>query len=161
MVKSIFIQNEITKFNKNFFTTHKKKYGCKGIGRVLWLKAFREVKVDSSYKKNRQFYNRKFTYKLPSGIEAESYINKKSKSKSNSTTIKLIGLKNEYLNESNQKIETIAQRIIEHCFEYFVGKSTIPEITISGYDDPRTEKIIRLKVCSLIKEINRIIIRTS
>ncbi len=159
-IKNIYITDNGIGFNdenfkhfKRVFTTHKKKYGCKGIGRVLWLKAFREVKVDSSYKKNRQFYNRKFTYKLPSGIEAESYINKKSKSKSNSTTIKLIGLKNEYLNESNQKIETIAQRIIEHCFEYFVGKSTIPEITISGYDDPRTEKIIQLNLNDMFLKI--------
>lgn len=159
-IKNIYITDNGIGFNdenfkhfKRVFTTHKKKYGCKGIGRVIWLKAFREVQIDSIYKKNRRYYNRKFCYKFPNGIETNSYANIISKIKKNRTCIKLIGLKDSYIDDSNQKIETIAQRIIEHCFEYFVAKIQMPEISISGYDDPRTEKIIQFNLNDMFNKI--------
>lgn len=159
-IKNIFITDNGVGFNdenlqhfRNVFTTHKQKYGCKGIGRVLWLKAFQEVKISSTYKENKKFYYRAFSYKLPNGIVRESYIQNLSSSKKLNTCIKLLGLKNEYIGNSNQKIETIAQRIIEHCFGYFVSKDPIPEITISGYDDSRTKKEIKICLNEFFKEL--------
>lgn len=159
-IKNIFITDNGIGFNdenlqhfRQVFTTHKQKYGCKGIGRVLWLKAFTEVKISSIYKKDSQYWDRSFIYKLPNGIVKKSYKHSVSSLKKLSTCIKLLGLKNEYTNNSKQKIETIAQRIIEHCFEYFVGKNLMPQITLSGYDDSRTQKEIKICLNEYFKEL--------
>ena len=49
------------------YSTLKAKKGCKGIGRFLWLKAFREVSLQSNYAENGVWYNRTFTFS-PDGI---------------------------------------------------------------------------------------------
>lgn len=57
--------------DKNFLafqtsdTTYKASKGSKGIGRFLWLKAFSNVKIDSTYQQDNKFYHREFNFGLP------------------------------------------------------------------------------------------------
>ena len=44
------------------YSTEKQNLGCKGVGHFTWLRAFREVRIESSFKNNKQFLSRKFTY---------------------------------------------------------------------------------------------------
>ena len=55
------------------YSTLKAKKGCKGIGRFLWLKAFKEVTLESNYFENGIYYNRNFTFS-PDGIIPEDNI---------------------------------------------------------------------------------------
>ena len=46
----------------------KRTRGGKGIGRLLWLKAFSRAEVDSTYQEQSEWRRRQFTFSLPEGI---------------------------------------------------------------------------------------------
>lgn len=123
------------------FSTYKSKYGCKGIGRFTWLKVFREVQIESNFEYNKHKQHRHFTYKLPKGLDDNSFF-ESSIEKTNEkleTKVHLLDINEHYFAKSNQKIETIAKKILEHCFFYFLNKN-VPIITISGYDNEQNDK---------------------
>lgn len=57
----------------SIYDTLKIKKGCKGIGRFLWLKAFKQVNIESTFCGNGEFYYRKFVFS-PDGIEPENNV---------------------------------------------------------------------------------------
>ena len=118
-------------FSKAYYT-NKVALGCKGIGRFSWLKMFESVDIESVFQEQNEKYKRKFTYKLPNGIDKESYTTTLAKDEQIQTIIKLKGLKKRYINDSRQKIETIAKKILEHCF-YYVSAENAPKIIVNGY----------------------------
>ncbi len=61
------LDNENYKSFNTAYSTLKAKKGCKGIGRFLWLKAFKEVNLCSNFCENGQYYNRTFTFS-PDGL---------------------------------------------------------------------------------------------
>lgn len=115
------------------YSTEKQNLGCKGVGHFTWLKTFREVRIESSFKNNKQILSREFTYKLPNGIQGD-YQEKETNTRDLKTVIKLIDLKSDYFHKSNQKITTIAKKILEHCFYYLTLKNA-PTIVVAGYDN--------------------------
>ena len=44
------------------YSTLKIQKGCKGIGRFLWLKAFKKVKIRSTYFENNEYHYREFDF---------------------------------------------------------------------------------------------------
>ena len=48
----------------------KARKGCKGIGRFLWLKAFDEVTINSTYTENGKWFQRSFSFSL-TGVSPE------------------------------------------------------------------------------------------
>ena len=132
-----FNDNNLKSFLKAY-STEKQNLGCKGIGHFTWLKAFREVRIESFYKDGKQFLSREFTYKLPNGIQRD-YQEKAVKKQKLKTVVKLIDLNSEYFFKSNQKIMTIAKKIIEHCF-YYLSLKNAPTIVVSGYDNEDLDK---------------------
>lgn len=109
-------------------TTFKVDKGGKGIGRFSWLKAFEYVEIESLFRQEDIFYKRKFDFRLSSqGVVNESAevvdINHTE------TTVKLIGFKEQYRSKSPKTVGVIANRIIEHCLDYFVGEN-IPLIRL-------------------------------
>lgn len=146
-INNVYISDNGEGFNnknlKSFlraFTTDKIEYGCKGVGRFTWLKVFRETQIESIYNENGTKYKRQYTYKLPNGLQDETFIQEKVDYKSQLITqVKLIDLRNNYLNNSNQKIDTIARKLLEHCFYYMTLKGA-PTIIVSGYDNVDRDK---------------------
>ena len=99
------------------YSTLKIKKGCKGIGRFVWLKAFKRVKVESVFCEDKQFYSRSFIFS-PDGIEpeinttiADEHITK--------TMITLDGFLPKYKNAAPIELDTVAKKIIEHCLPFF------------------------------------------
>lgn len=114
-----FNEDNYTSFNYAH-STYKIKQGGKGIGRIIWLRAFNKVEVESIFPVNGNFNHRKFNF-VPSkdGIDKHELTEIKGK-KERFTEVRLKGLKAEYQKWCNTDAEDIALRIIEHCFIYFL-----------------------------------------
>ena len=110
------------------YSTLKAKKGCKGIGRFLWLKAFKEVNVKSNYIEDGTYYNREFTFS-PDGIVPEENINTSSEQKL-STTIVLKEFLSPYKQNCPVELNVIAKKLIEHCLLFFVSDNC-PQIVLS------------------------------
>lgn len=109
---------------------YKMEIGGKGVGRFSWLKAFSSVQVVSTYKDNAEFVTRKFVFSLDH-FEIEDDL-KESSDAEYHTVVKLIDYFKDYLPEVPKQLETIATRILQHCFIYFLSDGC-PEIQV--YDD--------------------------
>lgn len=110
-------------------TVYKSQKGCKGIGRLLWLKVFEIVKVESIFKENDSFYKRTFNFSVESGISNHTIENIDSKPPS--TKIIFSNIRNIYSTSIPQKTETIAQKILQHCLWYFIREGNCAEIKVS------------------------------
>lgn len=114
-------------------TTLKKNRGAKGIGRFMWLKAFGRVRVTSTFKDGSQMKERTFTFSLPGeGVSGQTL--KAATSKTLSTTVILEDFATTYEKNCPKKLDTIAERVIEHCLSYFLSP-TCPTITLKDDDE--------------------------
>ena len=109
---------------KRAYSTHKSERGGKGIGRFLWLKAFSDVKIESTYLKDDEVFQRDFKFNL----FQDDGINVSSERKVDVTSLRvtkviLYGYKEPYKSRCPKKLETIAIRIIEHYLIYFLSKN--------------------------------------
>ena len=133
-----FNTQNLSSFIKAYYT-NKVSLGCKGIGRFSWLKMFESAEIESIFEENGQKYKRKFIYKLPNGIVKESFSTTITNDETIQTTIKLKSLKVKYSKNSRQRIETIAKKILEHCF-YYISAENAPQIIVKGYDNENKDK---------------------
>jgi hypothetical protein len=115
---------------KREYSTHKAARGGLGIGRFMWLKAFTNVKVISIYKEDGVFNKRSFWFNLntPDGIERPD-LQKNGSLKTRNTAIELTGYKEPYKTKCPKRVDTIGNRIIEHCLMYFL-QPNCPQITL-------------------------------
>ncbi len=99
-------------------STLKIEKGGKGVGRFLWLIAFRKAEIESVYENAGQCLKRTFDFVVSeSGVENET--NEPAPDAQRLTTVKLIGLKKGYAESGFKTAVAIGRRIIEHCLEYF------------------------------------------
>lgn len=132
------IDNGIGFNEKNFvsFLTLDSEYkaakGCKGIGRLLWLKAFSSVRVES------HFYEESVLKKRMFNFTREGLINEKtgiSNFTDCETLITLSNMFSEYAVNIPKSADKIAERIIDHCFWYFLREGGAPHIIIEDGND--------------------------
>jgi len=118
--------------NFNSFQTLDSEYkialGCRGVGRLLWLKAFDKVIVNSVYNENGKTFTRAFELNIANNIHKEK--NEESPDAKISTSIKLVDIHKDYLKYLRKTSETIARDLLEHCLWYFIRKGGAPEIFI-------------------------------
>lgn len=105
--------------------------GGKGVGRFSWLKAFSCVQIVSTYKEKDEFVTREFTFSLDT-LDINDDLRESPNKTEYQTVVKLIDYLKDYEKEVPKQLDTIATRIIQHCFVYFLSDSC-PEIQI--YDD--------------------------
>jgi hypothetical protein len=114
-------------------STNKAALGGKGIGRLLWLKAFEQAEIESRYAEDGVWWFRKFQFALTdSGVERHSRV--RCETESPETTVSLIGFRTEYRDRCPRSAQTIARRIVEHCLEYFV-LDKCPELRLHDVHD--------------------------
>ena len=109
-------------------TDHKALKGCRGVGRLLWLKAFNKVVIDSTYLLNGEYKRRKFNFTVKNGVskpEEQAILQAKHK-----TSVSLIGLEKSYRTASPKTLKSIAKSILEHCMWYFVREGGVPKIIV-------------------------------
>jgi hypothetical protein len=108
--------------NYKSFTTSDTKYkqGAKGIGRFMWLKAFESVRVESVFAENGDYFQRSFDFLLtPNGIENEKI--EEAEKKERQTVVRLSGYIQKYQEYCPKSLETLGEKVIEHCLIYFLS----------------------------------------
>lgn len=108
---------------------HKIGKGCRGVGRLLWLKAFNRAEVESTFS-NKAGENklRHFTFDDKIGVH-NSNIENTSK-EGTGTTIQLKDFGDGYRNAVPTKNHAIANALLEHCLWYFVRPEGAPDISV-------------------------------
>lgn len=118
-------------------TMWKKSRGGKGIGRVVWLKVFDYVEVESIYpngNKSNEFRHFRFVCE-EEPIENVEGRNTKGDSEIK-TSVRLVNCKNEYREAIPKRRSAIAQEIVIHFLPFFMA-SSMPDITLreDGLED--------------------------
>ncbi len=140
------VDNGIGFTDQNFqsFSTSDSMYkadrGGKGIGRLLWLKAFHGAEITSHYEQDAQWRTRSFRFTLD-GVRRQRAAAVSDENSVPQTIVRLHGLLGDYGDRGPKAAEAIAKRIIEHCFEYFL-LNTVPPVFVH---DDRDNEIHDLK----------------
>lgn len=127
-----FTEENYKSFN-TYATDFKKMLGCKGVGRMTWLKAFRDVQVESVYCQDGIQYKRTFKFDSDKAV-SNNQIAPVDDTSNNSTTIKLMGLRSKNRANTPKRLSTIARDILNHCFIYFVLDKA-PSIIVADDND--------------------------
>ena len=114
-------------FNKENYTSFleaysqlKVKKGCKGIGRFLWLKAFDDVTIRSTYYEDSHWHHREFDFAL-TGVNPEQNDRIiENEEGDQQTIVSLKGFRNPYRDFVAYSLESLAKKLIEHCLPYFI-----------------------------------------
>ena len=110
-------------------TDHKVAKGGRGIGRLLWLKAFDRAIIRSRFvDAAANLKERSFTFGV-TGVTGASVVTL-DKSAERETTIRLVGFDKHYRAHSRKTGEAIANAMLEHCLWYFVRVGGAPTIVI-------------------------------
>lgn len=108
---------------------HKIAKGCRGVGRLMWLKVFDLVEVESHFfdvdgvLKKRVF---RFDDKL--GVHAQRV--EAATERQSGTLIKLVGFDESYRKQVPTKGQSIANQLLEHVLWYFVRQGSAPKILV-------------------------------
>jgi hypothetical protein len=114
---------------------YKAEHGCRGVGRLLWLKAFENVRVSSGYvNETGQLNERTFTFTVAAGVTEE--VSPRTVFTNPGSKVELIGYQKQYREKSPKTVKTIANSLVEHCIWYFVREGGAPKIIV--HDDAET-----------------------
>lgn len=114
-------------------TTKKVSKGGKGVGRLVWLKAFEKAEIDSQYTEAGRQWRRRFDFACTQhGIEGHDH--REAPKAPRRTTVRLVGFRPEYEKCCPRTASTIARRIVEHCLEHFATDAG-PRIVLIDPDD--------------------------
>lgn len=127
-----FTDENYKSFN-TYASDFKKMLGCKGVGRMTWLKAFRFVEVESVFRQDDRCYKRTFKFDSENAVNDNNLATVEN-SIANSTKIRLVGLRSKNKTNTPKKLSTIARDILNHCFIYFVLNKA-PRIIVSDDTD--------------------------
>lgn len=109
---------------------HKIDKGCRGVGRLLWLKAFKRVTLDSAFSSNSSgaLKRRTFRFDAKNGVnhldESHDIPSKKE------TIVFLEEFVEKYRQAAPKTLRAISNGLLEHCLWYFVRPGGVPNITI-------------------------------
>lgn len=114
---------------------HKVKRGGRGVGRLLWLKAFHSVSVESVFlDDDGEFKQRAFSFTAESGV-SEGDPKPITEPAQCGTTITLAGFRDRYRQQSYKTAPSIAAAIVEHCLWFFVRPGGTAKIEIEDDGD--------------------------
>ena len=110
-------------------TEHKVDKGCRGVGRLLWLKAFSRVDIRSAYSDgNEVMRSREFSFDATSGVSGHK--DALAENGRPSTTVHLIDFDKKYADRIPRKLKDISRHLLEHCLWYFVREGGAPKVIV-------------------------------
>lgn len=112
-------------FNTSF-SGHRYQEGGKGLGRIIWLKAFSSVEIISTFQGEDGPLRRQFTFDFE--YDGEN-LPQPSAGDAVGTSVKLTGFKSPYREVAGWDAAAIADRVVEHFFLFFV-RGDIPSIIL-------------------------------
>jgi len=110
-------------------STHKIAKGCRGIGRLMWLKAFTYVSVTSNYVENDASLTREFAFSRNPGVAGGEAV-ARTTGESQDTTVRLIDFSKSFAEAVYKTTPTIARALLEHCLWYFVREGGVPSLVL-------------------------------
>lgn len=113
---------------KTLDTDYKVDKGCRGIGRLIWLKAFDSVNIESVYHDGQKLAGRRFSFNAHSGLD--NLIDFYDGCTDRKTTIELHHFFDSYRETLPKKMETIAHALLEHGLWYFIRGGNVPSISL-------------------------------
>lgn len=107
---------------KELDSDYKEKKGCRGIGRLLWLKAFKGANIQSSYySEDGTILQRNFAFDKQYGVKPATPAGKAVPGINQPQTIvTLSGFFPAYRKYAPKTIHKIAYSMLEHCLWYFI-----------------------------------------
>lgn len=115
-------------------STYKQTRGGKGLGRMVWLKAFKRAEIESTYREGGKAWERKFVFACTEKAFEKHKKQELESSRDQQTTVHLVGYKKVYQKACPKTAAPIARRIIEHCLEFFALK-TAPTMVLEDKDE--------------------------
>ncbi len=113
-----------------FDSEYKVEKGCRGVGRLLWLKAFKNVKIDSVFNNQDGILKRRaFSFDAKNGVkgaEIEDVVDQSSRQ----TIVTLDGFEDAYRTGAAKTPGKISQSLFEHCLWYFLREGGCPKIIL-------------------------------
>lgn len=134
------IDNGIGFTEENFssFQTLDSEYkismGGRGVGRLLWLKAFAKVSVTSTYKELNYIRKRSFDFNQKNDIHNAELIDVDPSTKIE-TIVRIENIKREYQQYLHKTLQSIANAVLEHCLWYFIREGGAPSILLFDSQD--------------------------
>lgn len=108
---------------------HKIDKGCRGVGRLMWLKVFDLVEVESHFvDADGLLKERAFRFNDKSGVHGAKVGT--ASEQQPGTQITLVGFDGSYRKQVPTKGLTIANQLLEHVLWYFVRKGSAPKILV-------------------------------
>jgi len=134
-------------------STFNSRFGCKGVGRFTWLCAFDKAHIRSVYEENGVHKIREFDF-TDKTSEIEMIRDGDDIDESVSTVVSLIGFKTDYkkLPTAYKKTKTIAEKILLHCFEFFVANSEL-EVLVGDEEGNESCRQILKEIDTSSKEL--------
>ncbi|WP_034949215.1 hypothetical protein [Erwinia oleae] len=108
---------------------HKIEKGCRGVGRLMWLKVFDLVEVESHFlDKDVALKKRVFRFDDKHGVHAEKVV--VHSTNDTGTIIKLLGFDDSFRAKVPSASLLIANQLLEHVLWYFVRDIGVPHIFV-------------------------------
>lgn len=122
---------------KSFLTLdseHKANRGGRGVGRLLWLKAFDKASIQSVYKSDQgTLKKRTFTFDARQGVSDP--LEEEVSNENRQTVIRLEGFSKRYRETSPRSAAIIARSLFEHNLWYFIRDGGAPKIQVIDEDE--------------------------
>lgn len=111
----------------------KSNLGCRGVGRLLWLKAFDRVSVRSAYEDEEgKLRGCQFKFSVEREVEhdgdADGFVRP-------GAVVSLDGFKKSFQQIAPKGVDAIAREVFEHCIWYFLRPGGAPVVTIADDDE--------------------------
>lgn len=108
---------------------HKIDKGCRGVGRLMWLKVFDLVEVESHFRDgDGELKKRVFRFDDKLGVHGEKV--EAATEQQLGTLVKLVGFDENFRKQVPSKGESIANQLLEHVLWYFVRQGSAPKILV-------------------------------
>lgn len=112
---------------------YKAGIGCRGVGRLLWLKAFDQVEVRSAYvDADGSLRGRQFRFSVAHDVEQDQ---EPDGFADPGTVVGLNGFKTPFQQSAAKTVDAIAREVFEHCVWYFLRPGGAPRMTVCDDDD--------------------------
>lgn len=109
--------------------------GGQGVGRFVWLKAFKNVHITSGFKENEEYYIRDFDFQLvDGGIRNLTIVRQENKPRQ--TIIKLENMFSDYAMVTPKTIEDLSEKLLSHILSYLLDDAC-PIITLTDNDNKK------------------------
>lgn len=113
---------------------YKAGIGCRGVGRLVWLKAFDRVEVRSAYVDvDGSLRGRQFRFSVAHDVEQDQEPDDFAHP---GTVVGLNGFKKPFQQSAPKTVEAIAREVFEHCVWYFLRPGGAPRMVV--FDDDET-----------------------